>query len=72
MIKRLNEKNSAYGWKGHKIANILLYLKNGGSRLKGLSHEMDFASDDMYSIVSSRPKEGTGLFLNFVDTPLIL
>jgi hypothetical protein len=31
----------------------------------GLSHEMDLAFDDMYGVVSSRPKWGTGPFCTF-------
>jgi hypothetical protein len=53
---------------------LVLYIMVwfGGSRfgvLKGLSHEMDLASDDM---VSSRPKYGTSRFLNFLAAQMIL
>jgi hypothetical protein len=40
--------------------------------LKGLSHERDLAFGNMYSFLSSRPKYGTGHFLNFlVGDPMI-
>ncbi len=31
----------------HRVPGVLQYLHNGG-QLKGLSHEMDSAFDDMY------------------------